>query len=181
MDCPECHLPMKPAAVADVTLHECPTCKGMWFDKGELDAVKDEVLPEMAWLDLGKWKQRAEFSAVVTPLFCPVCRDFALTKIRDRHSATEVDLCSRCRGTWLGTGQFLNLINSLIDEADRTRAPDYAKISLRKAMELLTRPESIPSDWQDLKSVLVLLKKRFFVENPTLESLLVGVQKSLPL
>jgi Zn-finger nucleic acid-binding protein len=153
----------------------------MWFDKGELDAVKDEVMPEMEWLDLDRWKQQAEFNAVITPNFCPACRDIALTKIQDRHSATEVDLCPRCRGTWLGTGQFLNLVNALLDEADRTPAPDYAKISLQKAKELLSRPESIPSEWQDFRRVLMLLKKRFFVENPTLESILVGLQKSLPL
>ena len=47
MNCPECHTQMNPDTVADVTIHECPQCKGMWFDKGELDAVKDEVMPEI--------------------------------------------------------------------------------------------------------------------------------------
>jgi Zn-finger nucleic acid-binding protein len=153
----------------------------MWFPRGDLAAVKDEVLPEMEWLDLDRWKEEAEFSASTTPNFCPACGDVALTRIRDRHSATEVDICPRCRGTWLGTGQFLNLVNALIDEANRTSAPEYVHISLQKAKEMLIHPSEIISEWKDFKTVLRMLKHRFFVENPTLESVLVGLQKSLPL
>jgi Zn-finger nucleic acid-binding protein len=153
----------------------------MWFDNGELDAVKDEVLPDMRWLGIDAWKEQAEFKACRDPYFCPKCRDVALTTVQDLHSATKISLCTRCKGTWLSTGQFLNLINALLDEANQKSAPEFVKICLQQAKDMLTRPDSVISEWQDLKTVLELLKHRIFIQHPKLKSLIVGLQKSLPL
>jgi Zn-finger nucleic acid-binding protein len=153
----------------------------MWFEPGDLERVKDDVMPDLAWLDLDIWKEKAEFKARRSPIFCPACRDVALTRIRDTQSPTEMDMCNSCRGAWLGTGQFLNLVNALLDEASRMSAPDYIKLSLQQAGEILSNPGAIISEWQDLKKLLQLLRHRLFVENPKLESVLFGLQKSLPL
>jgi len=115
------------------------------------------------------------------PNFCPKCPDIALTTIQDRKSNTEISICTQCKGVWLATGQFLNLINALLEEADQKSAPELVKISLQQAKEMLTRPDAIISEWEDLKSVLVLLEHRIFIEHPKLKSLIVGLQKSLPL
>jgi hypothetical protein len=37
------------------------------------------------------------------------------------------------------------------------------------------------SEWRDLKAVLRLLSFRFFADNPKLNSILLGIQKSLPI
>jgi Zn-finger nucleic acid-binding protein len=153
----------------------------MWFDHGELDAVKDEVLPDMRWLEIDTWKEQAEFKAPSDQNFCPKCRDASLTTVQDQHSATKISVCTRCNGTWLSTGQFLNLINALLDEANQKSAPEFVKICLQQAKDMLTRPDSVISEWQDLKTVLELLKHRIFIQHPKLKSLIVGLQKSLPL
>jgi Zn-finger nucleic acid-binding protein len=153
----------------------------MWFDHGQLDAVKDEVMPDMAWLNIDTWKEEAEFEAHRIAIFCPKCRDFALITVKDRKSMTEISMCTQCKGTWLATGQFLNLINELIDEAKQKSAPEFVKISLQQAKELLMTDDSIISEWQDFKTVLELLTHRIFIEHPKLKSLIVGLQKSLPL
>lgn len=181
MYCPECHEEMTSRTVGEATLHECPACGGMWFPRGQLDMVKDEVMPDIEWLEIERWREHAEFSANPTPNACPSCRTTALTRIEDRTSGTEADLCPNCRGIWLGTGQFLNLINALLDEANRISAPEYVRISLEKAKEMIAHPGEIVSEWQDLRKVVRLLKHRLFVENPTLESVLMGMQKTLPL
>jgi Zn-finger nucleic acid-binding protein len=181
MECPKCKEKMKKSTVGEIILNECQNCGGMWFERGGLDAVKDEVLPDIGWLDIDTWKKQAEFKARMNPLACPKCRDVDLITIQDRKSKTEISMCTKCKGTWLATGQFLNLINALLDEANQKSAPELVKISLQQVKEMLTSPDAIISEWEDLKSVLVLLEHRIFIEHPKLKSLIVGLQKSLPL
>jgi Zn-finger nucleic acid-binding protein len=162
---------MKQNIIAEITISECPGCRGIWFDHGELDAVKDEVSPDMRWLEVDTWKEQAEFKARSDPNFCPKCRDVTLTTVQDQQFATEISICTRCNGTWLAAGQFLNLINALIDEANRKSAPEIVKICLQQVKEMLTRPDSVISEWQNLKTVLELLKHRIFIQHPKLKSL----------
>jgi Zn-finger nucleic acid-binding protein len=172
---------MKESTIDEITINECSHCRGLWFDRGHFDIVKDKVMPNMGWLDIDTWKEEAEFEVVRNISFCPKCRDVALTTIKDQTSMTEVSICTQCNGIWLGTGQFLNLIIALIDEANRKSAPDFVKIALQQAKEMLMTPDSIISEWQDLKTVLGLLKHRILIEHPKLKDVIVGLQKSLPL
>jgi len=94
---------------------------------------------------------------------------------------TEISICTQCKGTWVSSGQFLNLINALLDEANQKSAPEFVKIGLQQFKEMLTSSDSIISEWQDFTNVLELLKHRILIEHPKLESLIVGLQKSLPL
>ena len=153
---------MKESQIGKDIINECPRCRGLWFDQGELEAVKDEVLPEMSWLDIDTWQEKADFKVSMDILYCPKCQDIALTVIEDQSSSTEIRLCTQCKGAWLGTGQFLNLLNALLEEANQKTVPEYIKISLQQAKEMITNPDAILSEWQDLKTVLKLLKHRIF-------------------
>lgn len=181
MECPQCRKPLKSSEVGDVRIHTCPACRGMWFGRGRLDDVKDEVLPELGWLDIDRWREEADFRALSASIPCPQCRDTHLTTVREERSAAEFSVCPACSGTWLAASQFLYLVNALLDEANRKSAPEFVQISLRQAREMLTGSDSLGSDWKDLKAVLNLLKQRIFVQHPRLRSILLGLQKSLPL
>jgi Zn-finger nucleic acid-binding protein len=172
---------MKQSTIGETTINECLTCRGMWFDRGELEAVKDEVLPEMGWVKIAGLKKQFDFKAELDVLFCPRCRNVALIKIQDQQTNTEFCICTQCKGTWLATGQFLSLINLLLDETNEKTVPELAIISLHQAKELLTNADARITEWHGFKSVLALLKHRIFAESPKLKSLLVGIQKSLPL
>jgi Zn-finger nucleic acid-binding protein len=50
MKCPQCKEHMRQSTIDKITINECLRCKGMWFDRGQLDTVKDTVMPEMGWL-----------------------------------------------------------------------------------------------------------------------------------
>ena len=39
MRCPRCGEPLAAKDELGVTLHECPSCLGLWFDKGELEEI----------------------------------------------------------------------------------------------------------------------------------------------
>jgi hypothetical protein len=47
---------------------------------------------------------------------------------------------------------------SMLDQANQKSAPEFVKVVLEQAKEMLTSPDSIISEWQDLKTVLELLK-----------------------
>ena len=75
MKCPQCKEQMKQSTVDEITVDECARCRGMWFDSGDLDEVKDKVLPDMGWLDIDAWKELAEFDVRHAPNRCPKCKD----------------------------------------------------------------------------------------------------------
>jgi len=39
MRCPKCGTPLVSRRHVEVTLDECPSCEGMWLDKGELEQL----------------------------------------------------------------------------------------------------------------------------------------------
>ena len=96
--------------------------------------------PELERLSIDAWRERAEFKAVSSALYCPKCGDIALTTVADPSSATEICFYAQCKGTWLATGQFLNLINDLLEEAERTPVPELFKNGLLQARGLLAGP-----------------------------------------
>lgn len=181
MKCPQCQVEMKHARIGDIDIGECTTCRGLWLDADDLVIVKDEVLPEMGWLNIDDWEKRTDFEVQQDPNFCPRCRDIALTCIKDAQSGTQVHLCTQCHGRWLPTGQFLNLINALLDQAQRTTTPEYIKLCLQQAKEMLTSDQAFLTEWKELKHILRMLRHRIFIDHPKLRSLLLGLQKSMPL
>lgn len=42
MKCPKCGMPLEEIAVGDVKVDKCFACEGMWFDKGEVEAMKSK-------------------------------------------------------------------------------------------------------------------------------------------
>ena len=37
--CPECYMPMKVTNYEDVLIDVCPSCRGVWLDRGELQKI----------------------------------------------------------------------------------------------------------------------------------------------
>jgi Zn-finger nucleic acid-binding protein len=168
--------------VGDDVIQECPACRGLWFVKGQLDSIKDEVLPETGWVDVDRLKEQFDYKArTENPLYCPQCRDIALTRVEDQKTKTAFRFCTQCVGTWLSTGQFLKFINLLLDDSGCTRS----FLACRRPMITNSDADfsSISSNSRliNFKSILSLLKHRVFIENPKLRSVIVGLEKTLPL
>jgi Zn-finger nucleic acid-binding protein len=181
MDCPNCEIALKRCNIGGVSLDECSRCRGIWFDKKELDEAKDEIDPDLRWMDLQIWGQQPHFRVTDQPHNCPRCRQVKMQMIA--YQEPEIDLlhCPSCEGTWLNAGDLEKMIRALRNEADGRSVPDYIRESLKEATDMLTHPQNLVSEWRDLTAVLRLLSYRIFVENPKLKSILLGIQKSLPL
>ncbi len=48
MRCPKCGEQLKTQRYGEVSLEECPACKGVWLDKGELEQIAGRE--ESGWL-----------------------------------------------------------------------------------------------------------------------------------
>ena len=181
MNCPVCEKSMKPLRIADVQIDECPQCRGIWFDKGELKEAKDEVNPDLRFLDLEIWHRKAVFKINEEPLECPRCRNISLRVINFQEPDIDITFCAFCEGVWLNAGDFNKILAALKEEAASKSATDYVRTSLKEGSEIFTNPKRFISEWRDLKAVLRMLRHRVFTENPKLRSMLEGIQKSLPL
>jgi Zn-finger nucleic acid-binding protein len=181
MDCPNCEMPLRRFNIGSVSLDECSRCRGIWFDKKELEEAKDEIDPDLRWMDLQIWSRQPRFEVSDQPRSCPRCKHVKMQMIAYQEPQIEILYCSACEGIWLDAGDLKKMISALQNEADRRPAPDYVRDSLKEAADLLTHPQDLVSEWRDLRAVLRLLSYRIFVENPKLKSILLGIQKSLPL
>jgi Zn-finger nucleic acid-binding protein len=172
---------MKPLKIGDVQVDECPQCRGIWFDKGELTDAKNEVDPDLRWLDLGIWKQQARFQINDQPLKCPRCLKFDMRTINYTEPDIDFTFCAFCEGVWLNTDDFKQILDALGKEAATKSVSEYVKASLKEGSEIIANPKRAVSEWKDLKAVLRMLRYRVFIENPKVRSVLAGIQKSLPL
>jgi Zn-finger nucleic acid-binding protein len=181
MKCPLCREAMKTLDIGDVSIDECSLCKGLWFDKGELEEFKDQVEPDLRFLDFEIWNRKALFNINEEPINCPRCRNVSIRSIKFQEPNLDIKFCPRCEGVWLDFGNFKDIIDAFQNEAETKSASEYAKASLKEASDIVMNPKNLISEWKDLKAVLRMLRYRVFVENPKIKSILVGIQKSLPL
>lgn len=95
MHCPKCEgaiLKESTIKTKNINLDRCPTCKGLWFDKGELNtilsvrAVKELVIPN--------------FSSHHPNIKCPKCHK-GMHEFCYPGTTTFVDACTDCGGIWL--------------------------------------------------------------------------------
>lgn len=92
-------------------------------------------------------------------------------------------LCGNCQGIWLDVDQLRAIIQAVTRCALRMDGADNVKESLHQMADMVSAASDNPvsiSRWRDLKAVLRMLKFRIYSEHPKLVSMLVGVQKSLP-
>jgi Zn-finger nucleic acid-binding protein len=85
-----------------VTLDHCDSCKGLWFDAGELTQ-------HLANLRSGS-PEPCLVPAGATGLDCPRCRTFKLERVR--YGTIEVDRCKNCRGLFLDVGELHELLGA---------------------------------------------------------------------
>ena len=181
MQCTKCRKSMNQKKLGKVVLDECPQCKGVWFDKDELEKARNEVAPDLRWMDFEIWNRRAVFDIQEIPPECPRCQKVTMQSINYREPDINIAFCPYCEGVWLDAGDFRDIIDALNAEAANKSVPEYVKASLKEAADLFAHPDRFISEWKDLKAVLRMLRYRVFVENPKIRSMLTGIQKSLPL
>jgi Zn-finger nucleic acid-binding protein len=177
--CPSCGAAMRTHSLRGVTVTECPACRGVWFDDGELAKVTDAADHDLQWLRFELWKHPERFRVEKRPELCPRCAK-AMVVIDYDETGVQVHTCAACRGVWLERGALHRIILSLERELDAMTAGDWLGATLREGRELVTGEKGLASEWRDFLSVAHLLRLRVFVEHPGLLELIMNVQRGSP-
>ena len=179
MNCPRCSEELQSTNAGTVQVEECPGCKGLWIGDDELRRLKDEVDPDLRWMDFELWEHPDRFHVSATPVGCPNCgRQIAAIDYGD--TGIEVDYCTHCRGVWVDSGEFEKIVHALTDELLTKDVSDYVRASVGEAREIIAGPESLLSEWRDFLTVLRMLEYRILSENPKLGKALANIQASDP-
>jgi Zn-finger nucleic acid-binding protein len=98
MNCPKCdgtRLKERRVKGKDLTVDVCPRCKGIWFERSELEkamAVTGDPV-------------RVPRGAAHGPSNCPECGK-PLHTFPYPDTQVTVDACKKCNGLWLDAGEF---------------------------------------------------------------------------
>lgn len=107
MDCPKCDSEslVETASLGNIPLDVCPACGGIWFDKGELEAL-------LAQSQGGAVADLSLISPKPEGLSCPRCNS-KMTRGGLVNPLLIVDKCEACGGVWLDAHE-LALVEKLL-------------------------------------------------------------------
>lgn len=165
--CPKCESDLNLKVIGSIEVDECESCKGIWFDKGELTEAKDLADPNLNWLDFEIWKHEDKFTSKQGALKCPTC-SVPTVGIEYGDTGVNVDYCKNCQGVWLEKDELPKIIGALETEIHEKTFSEYVHESIEEAKELVSGDESFMSEWKDLSSVFKLMQYRLYVEKPKL-------------
>jgi Zn-finger nucleic acid-binding protein len=93
--CPSCSTDLVLTKRNGIDLEYCPSCKGIWLSRQELEQLEDEVF------DFGDDKKGSLiFRATSTTLECPQCGKL-MRRFQYRAYDLEMDFCEDGHGYWL--------------------------------------------------------------------------------
>ncbi|SMF05727.1 Transcription factor zinc-finger [Alteromonadaceae bacterium Bs31] len=103
MQCPKCKnsaLQKRVVNKIKVELDRCPSCEGLWFDKGELNLVLQSKA--------AKKYEIPNFAAYQKNTLCPCCKT-PLHEFCYPGTLTLVDACKSCNGVWLDNREWTEI------------------------------------------------------------------------
>lgn len=106
MRCPKCRSDMDTVTYEGVEVDRCERCSGVWFDVGEMEALKNVQAAKA--IDTGSAKQGRQFNAVDV-YRCPRCGG-EMCKVTD-PGQTHIwfETCKDCEGSFFDAGEFRDL------------------------------------------------------------------------
>lgn len=111
MNCPACRTEMELLDILSVELDQCPSCRGVWLDHHEIDALFSmSKIP-------GRLTDPEIYKAPATQIpeghrTCPRCNVF-LTLVP--LEGISLDVCARCKGFFTDLGE----LKTLAEAAER--------------------------------------------------------------
>lgn len=157
--------------IGEVEIDSCPACQGFWFDFDELRKAKDEKVKQAKWFDFDLWQDETRFKTVPSEKKCPVCNE-QLYRINYQGADIEIDICKNRHGIWLDRGEFQKIIAYVKEKAPYEIIKNYAKVLLQETKEVVSGPESLGSELEDLGIVLSLFKYKFAAQHPIISIIL---------
>lgn len=179
MNCPKDGSPLETHNLMSVQVDECPACRGIFFDEGELEKAKAAADPDLGWMEVELWKDQDRYNLAISEWACP--RDGQpMVAIAYDDSGVVIDHCLKCKGIWLDGGKFAELVAALERELLAKHSDDYVRESFHEAGELVAGKKGFASEWRDFLTVVRLMQYRILSENPGLARALAAYARSTP-
>jgi Zn-finger nucleic acid-binding protein len=139
MICPVCRHAMIVVEYSNIELDYCHSCKGVWFDSGELELLlKSQGLEEPKAFFEGIFNSQ-EAASSEKKRKCPICgRKMKKTAIGGQPEIL-IDVCRDKHGLWFDRGEVAQLIKSLAGEHPPKHHPREHVIGFLK--EVFETPE----------------------------------------
>lgn len=180
MTCPDCQAELAVADCKGLAIHECPSCKGKWFEGNQLRLAKDRQDALLRWLDFDPFGPDADRLAVPAEgRACPACRQ-PMRSLTYRASAVVIDKCEACRGVWLAHGELARIIRYLERVVATESAGAYARDTFRQFIEIFRGPDGVVSEVKDFLAVLYLLELRLAADHPALAHAAEHIYRNTP-
>mgnify|MGYP006131629315 CR=1 FL=1 len=122
---------------ADIEVDKCGECNGMWLDYRELDRIQDtnekdyadeiQKLPNLVGDAYAMALSRSK-----PAVQCPKCDQAMERREHGFCSQVMIDVCPKCRGTWLDGGEIASLevfFERTLSETREVRSGFFAKLA----------------------------------------------------
>jgi Zn-finger nucleic acid-binding protein len=180
MNCPNCGTELIETALAHVNVHDCPSCKGLWFERNELERAKDSADPWVRWIDFDVFAA-AKASGDHGRRNCPDC-GADMSVLVYEHSDVKIDVCPDNHGVWLDTGEFTKIVTELDELTNTLSAKDYEHALGRELREIIAGGhESRFSEIRDFMATFRLLEMRLGAEHPEAAKMVNTMAERTPL
>jgi len=116
MICPVCKCDMIVVEYHNIELDYCTTCKGVWFDSGELELLLESHGLEEAKLFLDNILDYPETLSSEKKRKCPICSHKMKKATIGEQLKILIDICSEEHGLWFDGGEVTQLTRHLAGE-----------------------------------------------------------------
>jgi Zn-finger nucleic acid-binding protein len=176
MNCPNDNEQLEKILFHNVEVDHCPKCLGIWFDRNELQAAKDDEDKKLNWIDIDLWRDKRKFQISRGDKHCPVDRA-GLQEVMYDESKVKVDFCKMCQGIWLDRGEFKQIINYLKNKSDYEILHHYTKNLVSELWEVFSGPKNFRSELVDFMTLLKLFTYKFEAQHSHLNNLIEKLPK----
>ncbi len=113
MRCPKCRAEMEQIDYEGIEIDRCKYCKGIWFDAGESEALRNKEAAIA--IDTGDAKTGKE-SNKIDDYPCPRCSGGMVRVVDPQQTHIWYEVCSSCSGSFFDAGEFVDLTQHTISD-----------------------------------------------------------------
>jgi Zn-finger nucleic acid-binding protein len=176
MMCPNCKLPLSSAKYRTITIHECSTCNGKWFEGKELPLAIEKRDDDLRWENFSLFEEKSKkYAKLQSKKLCPE-DNIPMYSLKYMDSSIVIDKCEHCGGIWLDKNEFDAIVKFLENVLITETASEYAKDAWRQFVEIGTKHDGTIAEIKDFLVVMKLFETRLIAENPSMQT---AIEKTL--
>ena len=125
MDCPVCRVPMLVVEYKEVEIDLCEDCKGIWFDRDELEYLMSTANADATLMGLRATTRQEISQGGEKPRKCPLCKRKMKKLTVDADPPVVLDKCERHGGYWFDGGELQQVLRATADGEDWRNVFDF--------------------------------------------------------